>query len=87
MNRYTVSRMPPIRPIQFSALKPLDPLHQEPQRGENNDRQADVEKVEHGSSLCSGRNRTPMALDDLVNLAELGTGVVHAAPMHGGEGS
>src|SRR5215472_17197581 len=42
--------MPPIRPIQFSALKALDPLHQQPQRGEDDDRQADIQQVGHGPS-------------------------------------
>jgi hypothetical protein len=45
-----VSRMPPIRPIQFSALKPLDPLEDEEEHGEDDERQADVEQVPHGDS-------------------------------------
>jgi hypothetical protein len=35
--------MPPIRPIQFSALKALDPLQDEKEHGEDDERQADVE--------------------------------------------
>src|SRR5690242_1608114 len=47
--------MPPIRPIQFSALKALDPLHQQPQRREDDDDQADIDHVGHGSSSdCRG---------------------------------
>jgi hypothetical protein len=37
-------------PIQFSTLKALDPLDQKPERGEDDNRQADKEKVLHGSS-------------------------------------
>lgn len=40
---------PAIRPIRFSALKTLDPLHEEEERSENYDRQPDIEKVEHGA--------------------------------------
>jgi hypothetical protein len=50
MNRYTVSKTPPISPIQFSALKALDPLHEEPQHGEGDYGQADIEKVLHDPS-------------------------------------
>ena len=46
-----VSRMPTIRPIQFSALKALNPLHEEEERGENDDRQPDIDEVEHGALL------------------------------------
>jgi len=42
--------MPPIRPIQFSALKALDPLHDEKEHGEDDKRQADIEQVPHGDS-------------------------------------
>jgi hypothetical protein len=45
--------MPPIRPIQFSALKALDPLQDEVQEGEDDDRQDDIEpvrQVPHGDS-------------------------------------
>lgn len=37
--------MPAIRPIRLSALNALDPLHQEIERGEHHDRQADVDHV------------------------------------------
>src|SRR5262249_32020934 len=50
-NRYAVSRMPAMRPIQFSALKALPSLHQEIEQREHNDREADVQHVEHGSLL------------------------------------
>src|SRR5262249_12362319 len=50
-NRYTVSRTPPIRPIQFSALKALDPLDEQPQHRKGDNGQADIEKVLHGSLL------------------------------------
>src|SRR6266849_1107033 len=43
--------MPPIRPIQFSALKTLNPLHDEVEHGKHHDRQADVRQVEHGALL------------------------------------
>jgi hypothetical protein len=45
-----VSKMPPIKPIQFSALKGLNPLQDEEQDGEDDDRQADIEQVPHGDS-------------------------------------
>src|SRR5215510_7045050 len=51
--------MPPIRPIQFSALKTLDPLDQQPQRGEDDNDQADIEHVGHGpSSDCRNPGAT-----------------------------
>jgi hypothetical protein len=40
---------PAIRPIRFSALKTLDPLDEEEERGENHDRQPDIDEVEHGA--------------------------------------
>jgi hypothetical protein len=43
--------MPTIRPMMFSALKALDPLDEEEERGEHDDRQADVDEVEHGALL------------------------------------
>src|SRR6266849_3482081 len=39
--------MPAIRPIRFSALKALNPLHQEKERGEYHDRQADIDHIGH----------------------------------------
>jgi hypothetical protein len=45
-----VSRTPPIRPSQLLTLKALDPLDQKPERGEDDNGQADVEKILHGSS-------------------------------------
>jgi hypothetical protein len=38
-----------MRPMRFSALKALDPLHKEVKRGENQDRQPDVGEVLHGT--------------------------------------
>jgi hypothetical protein len=38
-------------PIQFSTLKALNPLDQKPERGENHDGQADIQKVLHGALL------------------------------------
>jgi hypothetical protein len=43
--------MPAMSPSQLSALKTLDPLHQEEKGRENNDRQPDVEQVGHGASF------------------------------------
>ena len=45
-----VSRTPPIKPSQLLTLKALDPLDQKPERGEDNNHQADIEKILHGSS-------------------------------------
>ena len=39
-----------MRPIQFSTLKALNSLDEEPQRAENHDGQADIGKVEHGTA-------------------------------------
>src|SRR5437016_253617 len=39
-----------IRPTQFSALNPLDPLDEKEEHGEDNDRHGHVEKVIHGHS-------------------------------------
>jgi hypothetical protein len=52
-NRKTVSKKPPIRPIQFSALKVLNPLHDEDEYGEDDDRHADAKQVQHGLLLWS----------------------------------
>src|SRR5215471_11758733 len=78
--------MPPIRPIQFSALKALDPLHQQPQRGEDDDDQADIEHVGHGpSSDCRNPGATPGHPGDYAVLpGERGDWRVHAAPMRAG---
>jgi hypothetical protein len=38
-----------MRPIRFSALKTLDPLDEEEERGENHDCQPDIDKVKHGA--------------------------------------
>ena len=48
--RYTVSRTAAIRPTQFSALKPLDPLYQEDEQREHDDRDGYVQQVIHGHS-------------------------------------
>jgi hypothetical protein len=37
--------MPPIRPIQFSALNALDPSQDEEEHGEDDERQRDVKHV------------------------------------------
>jgi hypothetical protein len=39
-----------IRPTQFSALKSLNPLDQQEQQGEDDDRQGHVKHVGHGHS-------------------------------------
>jgi len=36
----------------FSALKALDPLDEKEERGEDDDRQPDVDEVEHGTLLA-----------------------------------
>ena len=41
----------------FSALKALDPLDEEEERGEHDDRQADVDEVEHGALLGVSQGR------------------------------
>jgi hypothetical protein len=46
-----VTKAPRMRPIRFSALKALDPLDEEEQRGEDHDRQPDVDEVEHEALL------------------------------------
>jgi hypothetical protein len=47
MNRYTTSAMPARSPIQFSALKALNPLHQEPEKAEDHDREYDDDQIGH----------------------------------------
>jgi hypothetical protein len=46
-----VSKTPKIRPMRFSALKALDPLQDEEEHGEHDDREADVKQVGHGALL------------------------------------
>jgi hypothetical protein len=59
-----VTRTPTIRPIQFSALKALDPLDEKEERGEDDDRQPDVQEIEHRAllgvtaGLCIGPGST-----------------------------
>jgi hypothetical protein len=40
-----------IRPIQFSALKVLDPLDDEGERAKDDERQGDVQQIPH--DVCS----------------------------------
>src|SRR5450631_1050635 len=47
-----VRMMAVIRPTQFSALKLLDPLDQQEEQGEDDDRYGHVKQVVHGRSLC-----------------------------------
>jgi len=51
LRQVPVSRDAPIRPIQSSTLKAFDPLDEGEERGEDNDRYADIEKSEHGDLL------------------------------------
>jgi hypothetical protein len=60
-----VTMTPAIRPIRFSALKALDPLHKEEKRGENHDGQPDIDEVEHGALqgfllMCAPGARHPL---------------------------
>jgi hypothetical protein len=48
--RKIVSAMAVIRPTQFSALKVLNRLHEEEERGEDDDGHANDQQVIHGSS-------------------------------------
>jgi hypothetical protein len=50
-----VMMMAEIRPTQFSALKVLDHLHEEEERGEDDDGHADDEQVIHGNSYAAER--------------------------------
>jgi hypothetical protein len=43
-----------MRPIQFSALKVLNPLDDEDEHGEDDDRQADVKQIRHHKLLWKG---------------------------------
>ena len=53
--------MAAIRPTQFSALKVLNHLHEEEERGEDDDGHADDEQVIHGliKALISAVNCLP----------------------------
>jgi hypothetical protein len=53
-----VRRIATISPIQFSALKVLNPLDDEDEHGEDDDRQADVEEIRHHSSCRRNVLRT-----------------------------
>jgi hypothetical protein len=81
-----VRPMPTIRPSQLSTLKALDPLHQQPQRGEDDDRQADVQQVGHGpSSDCLGPGTSPgiqMTMQSYLGKCRFRW--VHAASIRGG---
>ena len=47
--------MAAIRPTQFSALKVLDPLDDEDERAEDDERQRYVQQIPHELSRSSGR--------------------------------
>jgi hypothetical protein len=40
-----------IKPTQFSALNVFDPLDEEEEQGEDDDRHADVQQIPHHNSL------------------------------------
>ena len=83
-----VSSTPPIRPSQLLTLKALDPLDQKPERGEDDNHQADIENILHGSSSGFGGVIAPDGNSTTSSkLAEPGAGRVFAAPMHGTGGS
>jgi hypothetical protein len=46
-----VRAIPPMSPIQFSTLKGLNPLHDEPEHAEDDESQGDIEQVFHGALL------------------------------------
>lgn len=76
---------PTIRPIRFSALKTLDPLHEEEERSENHDRQPDIDEVEHGALLGFPEVivRLYAGLTDSVKPRERRKSPVQAGPMRG----
>jgi hypothetical protein len=83
-----VSRTPPIRPSQLLTLKALDPLDQQPESGEDDDGQADVDEVEHGSSLGFGGLGAPRWHSmTSVNSPEPDMSRLLAAPMRARGGS
>ena len=53
--RYTLSATAAIRPMMLSALKTLDPLHDEGEDGEGGNGQHDVEDVGHLGLLVTRR--------------------------------
>ena len=76
--------MPAMRPIQFSALKALDPLDEEEERGEHHDGQPDVDEVEHGALLGVSQGRgaaRSCAAQTAVNPQKPGQGRAHARSM------
>jgi hypothetical protein len=76
-------------PIQFSALKALDPLDQKPERGENHDGQTDIEEVPHGALLgvSGGVQGVGTLWRFSVKPQEMSGSPVQTAPMHGAMGS
>ena len=80
---------PAIRPIRFSALKAFDPLDEEEKRGENHDRQPDIDEVKHGALLGfpEATVRLYAGLTNPVKPRETGKSPVQAGPMQGARGS
>ena len=54
--------MAAIRPTQFSALKLLDPLDQQEEQGEDDDRYGHVKQVVHGAPYVAGHARSQVTL-------------------------
>jgi len=54
--------MAAIRPTQFSALKLLDPLDQQEEQGEDDDRYGHVKQVVHGAPYVAGHARSQRTL-------------------------
>src|SRR5580693_9568179 len=71
--------MPPIRPSQFSALKVLDPPHQQEENGEDDDRQADVQHIQHRWPLL-GVRAVMRSVKPPVTCQEASPCAIHAAP-------
>ena len=51
-----------IKPTQFSALKLLDPLDQQEEQGEDDDRYGHVKQVVHGAPYVAGHARSQVTL-------------------------
>ena len=76
--------MAAIRPTQFSALKPLDPLDEQNEYGEDDDRHGHVKKVIHGHSLDGNHAGRPPGMPAVAGTLGRGSSALNGGPGGGG---